>query len=544
MKRRALWLLGVLLAAAAGALAPGHRDGAPPAAYGNSPPAGSGWVLAGYQNHYYTYYVTEQVGTTTVTQYLYSVPQDRVVYSPETRLSAITWYSQPTWSYTRLLTYRSSCWLNPYYPWDMQCYWMSEWRTDQYYQPAQQYWYTTVNVPTVVTDYVPVYGSVQVPVYQRVPRTGVCALPVYRFVGGSGTVIVNGDGTFTMWVPQSSCVYSPYTNVYQQVTPQAVYTGQSCGQQLNAALIQSTSQQTVFVWTSITYGVATGYRYQCQTIYVPTWTLVGSSGCGQYVIPECQGEWRRVIGEYYSPDGLVRYVRSEYHPACVAPNYNCIVYCIDDVYRLTNQPQWDCRNMPYDWIQMYQAGENRQNTSYSYSEHRWYTTRCWHTLALTTSSALQNELVDRYVPSTGWQQMTFRMPSMPDARIGINPGAVGLTGLASWFWVENVAPSESVAPNGIRARLVPVRYDWDFNGDGQLDLSTTSPGRPYPQPSDVAYTYQRSSLSQRERAYRVQVMVVYELQVDAGDGYRTVGEMAQERMRLYPVQQLQSALGE
>jgi hypothetical protein len=90
--------------------------------------------------------------------------------------------------------------------------------------------------PYVVTDYRPVYGSVQVPVYQRVQRTGVCSVPVYQFVGGDGAVTFNGDGTFTMWIPQSSCVYSPYINYYQQATVQTVYTGQSCRQQLNARL--------------------------------------------------------------------------------------------------------------------------------------------------------------------------------------------------------------------------------------------------------------------------------------------------------------------
>jgi hypothetical protein len=530
-------MLPVIAAAAALILLSYQEGETPSVAHADSPPAGSGWVLAGYQNYYYTYYITEQVGATTVTQFLYWEPyQDRVVYTQETRLSAITWYSQPTGSYTRLLTYRSYCWLNPYYPWDMQCSWASEWRTDQYYQPAQQYWYTTVNVPSVVTDYRPVYGSVQVPVYQRVQRTGVCSVPVYQFVGGDGAVTVNGDGTFTMWVPQASCVYSPYTNYYSQVTPQTVYTGQSCRQKLNASLSQSTSYESVYVWTSITYGVVSGSRYQCQTIYVPTWAWAGSYSCNYEV--GCEPEWSRFY-VWYSPDGLTRYERSEYHPACP----NCWVYCTTTIYSLVNQPQTDCRWMPYDWIQEYWNGSYYQNTRYSYGEQRSYTTQCWDTYALTTASTTRSEWVDRHVPNTSWQRMTLQMPAMPDVQIGVNPGAVGMTGLASWFWVENAGVSESQGPNGVRVRLTPARYDWDFNGDGVTDLSTASAGQPYPIPSDVRYTYERSSASQPGQAYGIRLTVVYDLQVDAGQGYQRVGQVTQERTRLYPVQQLQSSLG-
>jgi hypothetical protein len=59
----------------------------------------------------------------------------------------------------------------------------------------------------------------------------------------------------------------------------------------------------------------------------------------------------------------------------------------------------------------------------------------------------------------------------------------------------------------------------------------------------VRYTYQRSSASQPGHVYRVRLTAVYDLQVDVGQGYQTVGQIAQERIRLYPVQQLQSSLG-
>ena len=502
---------------------------------GDSPPPGSGWVLAGYENHYYTYYVTERVGTTTYSQLLYMEPyQDRVVYSQETRLSAITWYSRQYYSYTKLLSYRSYCYLNPYYPWDMQCTWTSEYRTDTYYTPDQQYWYTTVNVPSVQTDYRPVYGSAQLPVYRRVAKTGVCSVPVYQFVGGEGSVVMNGDGTFTMWVPQSSCLYSPYTYYWSEAQPQVVRTGQACRQKLNASLGQSTSYESVYVWTSITYGVVSSQRHQCQTIYVPQWQYSHSYDCTYEV--GCEPAWSRTT-VWYSPDGLLRYTRTENHPSCP----NCWVYCTTVVERLVSVPQTDCRYMPYDYIQQYQTGEYRQNTRYNYSEQRWYSQQCWDTYALTTASIPRSEMVDRYVPSTSWQQMTLQMPALPDVVLGVNPG-IGLTGLSSWFWVE-AQGAEAQGPNGIRVRLVPSRYEWDFDGDGQVDLSTTSPGRRYPVPSDVQHTYERSSLQKPGQQYQVKVRVYFDLQLDAGQGYNTVGVISQERVKPYPVQQLQGVIG-
>jgi len=510
----------------------------PAAADGEVPP---GWVLAGYQNTYYTYYETEQVGTQTVTYYLYMEPyQDRVVYTQETRLSAITWYSQPTSSYGKYLTYRSSCWLNPYYPWDMQCAWTTQYVVDQYYTGAQQYWYTTVNVPQVVTDYRAVYGSVQVPVYQQVQRTGVCSVPIYQFVGGSGAVTVNSDGTFTMWVPQASCVYSPYTRTWTEVVPQVVYGGQACRSKLNASLSSSTGTEPVYVYTSSTWSVATSWVYQCQTIYVPTWAWQGTVDCS-YHAGSCPQVGYAVSYSYYSPDGLVRYDRYEYHPAC----HECFVTCTEQVYRLVNQPQTDCRYMPYDYLQQSVSGYWTTNTRYSYSEQRWYTQQCWDTYALSTTSTTRSERVDRYVANTSWQQMTLQMPALPDAQIGVNPGTVGLTGLRSWFWVENVGAPETTGPNGVRVRLVPSYYEWDFNGDGYTDLVTSSPGRRYPLfESDVGYTYERSSLGQPGQKYNVGLTVHYNLQINVGQGWQTVGEITQQRVRPYPVQQLQSVVGQ
>lgn len=511
---------------------------APPASADSHLPAG--WVLAGYQNTYYTYYETQQVGMTTVTHYLYSEPyQDRVVYTQETRLSAVTWYSQLTSSYGKYLTYRTYCWLNPYYPWDMQCSWTTQYVEDRYYTGAQQYWYTTVNVPQVVTDYRPVYGSVQVPVYQRVQRTGVCSVPIYQFVGGEGAVTINGDGTFTMWVPQASCVYSPYTNTWTEVVPQVVYSGQSCRSRLNASLSSSTSLEPVYVYTSDTWGVVTSYQYQCYTIYVPSWAWRGTVDCS-YHAGSCPASGYSLSYTYFSADGLWRYDRYEQHPPCP----HCWVTCIEQVYQLVNQPQTECRNMPYDYLQEYVSGYWTNNTRYSYSEQRWYTQQCWDTYALSTTGTPRSEVVDRYVPSTSWQQMTLQMPALPDLQIGVNPGGVGLTGFRSWFWVENVGSSEATGPNGVRVRLVPSYYEWDFDGDGDVDLSTTSPGQRYPVPSDVGHVYERSSLGQPGQKYNVRLTAYYDLQIDFGQGWQTVGRVPQQRVRPYPVQQLQSVIGQ
>jgi hypothetical protein len=109
---------------------------------------------------------------------------------------------------------------------------------------------------------------------------------------------------------------------------------------------------------------------------------------------------------------------------------------------------------------------------------------------------------------------------LPDIRIRMNP-ALGLVALPSWFWVDgydgqpfgvsrsvelppeidaqvllDAVPADDPRRQGssfaVAVRLWPRRYEWDF-GDGRT-LVTQSLGKSYPAESDVAHSYEHSSL--------------------------------------------------
>jgi hypothetical protein len=108
---------------------------------------------------------------------------------------------------------------------------------------------------------------------------------------------------------------------------------------------------------------------------------------------------------------------------------------------------------------------------------------------------------------------------IPNVIIGINPER-GLVGVESWFWIDGYGGepiTESTAAFGRRVdvQATVMEYEWSF-GDGKT-LTTESPGRRYPERSDVRHVYQRSSLGQ-PNGYTVEVGFSFSVQyrVDGG----------------------------
>lgn len=145
-------------------------------------------------------------------------------------------------------------------------------------------------------------------------------------------------------------------------------------------------------------------------------------------------------------------------------------------------------------------------------------------------------------------ELTVPASLYPSIDLGVNPRR-GLTGLASWFWAEGDARNGrmgSFQQSGITWEVWfrPVRYTWTF-GDGSSPLVTSSPGQPYPVPSDVAHTYQRSSLSQPGQAYNVTLTVMFEIYVrrQGQSNWFLYGTYEGSDSAAHPVQQLQSSIG-
>lgn len=82
---------------------------------------------------------------------------------------------------------------------------------------------------------------------------------------------------------------------------------------------------------------------------------------------------------------------------------------------------------------------------------------------------------------------------VPAVSIGVNPGAQGLVGLASWFWVEGFGGQVTAPPIAAFGLTVDVRMStasvtWSY-GDGTTERGDL--GRAYPAESTVQHVYQR-----------------------------------------------------
>lgn len=100
--------------------------------------------------------------------------------------------------------------------------------------------------------------------------------------------------------------------------------------------------------------------------------------------------------------------------------------------------------------------------------------------------------------------------------------------------------SDSLSAFGVRVdvQALPVSYEWDF-GDGRT-MTTSSPGNPYPKPSPVTHTYERSSAA-HPAGYPVSVMSVFDIRWRTNGGrWRTLPGITRTSERAYPVAESQA----
>ena len=115
-------------------------------------------------------------------------------------------------------------------------------------------------------------------------------------------------------------------------------------------------------------------------------------------------------------------------------------------------------------------------------------------------------------------QLRDRIP-IPTVTIEVNPDQ-GLVGVDSWFWIDGydgqpISESTNAFGRRIEVEAQVQRYEWRF-GDGRTVMSD-SPGRPYPDRSDVRHVYERSSLG-HEDGYPVEVGFVFAVRYRVDDG--------------------------
>lgn len=108
---------------------------------------------------------------------------------------------------------------------------------------------------------------------------------------------------------------------------------------------------------------------------------------------------------------------------------------------------------------------------------------------------------------------------VPNVEIRINP-LIGLVGTESWFWLEGYSGAPIVKSTDALGSRVDVEatvtgYDWVF-GDG-TGIAGTSPGRPYPERSEVRHVFERSSTT--ADGYRVRVQFTFDVRyrIDGGE---------------------------
>lgn len=129
----------------------------------------------------------------------------------------------------------------------------------------------------------------------------------------------------------------------------------------------------------------------------------------------------------------------------------------------------------------------------------------------------------------------------PRPVLAIAPSRVGLTGLESYFWLEEeprpIRAVADVAGLRVEAEARPVEYIWSF-GDG-IDKVTTDAGRPWKpsRPGSIAHLYERRG------TYDVSVEVMWEARWRIGAGaWRHLGYFSNSDAVDYPVRQIVAVL--
>jgi hypothetical protein len=131
---------------------------------------------------------------------------------------------------------------------------------------------------------------------------------------------------------------------------------------------------------------------------------------------------------------------------------------------------------------------------------------------------------------------------LPDMQLRANP-RVGVVAIPSWFWLDGVAaPAGGVEIEGVavEVEITPTKYRWQF-GDGS-SLESNSSGRPYPQESDVAHTYEASSRAAGTYATSVEVIFRVTYTVNGGPP-ADLGTLSRTYSSGYAVQQIQAVAG-
>lgn len=139
------------------------------------------------------------------------------------------------------------------------------------------------------------------------------------------------------------------------------------------------------------------------------------------------------------------------------------------------------------------------------------------------------------------QQASSQQP-WPNLVAGANPN-VGVSGLASWFWLGGGSANlpqatASAGPLTVAVRASLANMVWDF-GDGTLYDSGSSFGRPYPQQSDVTHIYQTDSYG-LNGGYQLTVTLQFAVEYSVNSGpWQALGTKARVYSSQYPVYQVQ-----
>jgi len=130
----------------------------------------------------------------------------------------------------------------------------------------------------------------------------------------------------------------------------------------------------------------------------------------------------------------------------------------------------------------------------------------------------------------------------PAATVGVNPGGRGLTGLASWFWVDGYSGApivDTVEQFGmvVTVEATPTETDWDF-GDGTtgngLGLGTAPPQR-----STVTHVFEVRA----RPSYRVRALIRLSVRWRLGAGpWQTLAPVLRTASVDYPVVASHAAL--
>lgn len=129
----------------------------------------------------------------------------------------------------------------------------------------------------------------------------------------------------------------------------------------------------------------------------------------------------------------------------------------------------------------------------------------------------------------------------PEPNLALAPSEIGLTGLDSYFWLDDppgpISATARAGPLTVTAEARPVRYIWDF-GDGD-DLVTAHPGRRWTRsrPGNIAHLYETRG------SYDLSVEVVWAARWRVNDGeWQPLGYFSNSDERRYRVRQIVAVL--